>query len=372
MQTHNLVLLSLSASLLVSACQPKAEVIDTPIVQATESKIKLTPIKANKIVAKDNAIGAKDCLALNNTMQKVDGDSQIEAIYSVQKQLQTCLPTANNTEVMTLLKNYQAMYSRFLGANDSAESSYQNDEQFYNVMSELDEGKKVPQEQLVALNPRLRYLIELVQSDADVQVLYLGEGYYEFNHNLQAMADIFTPYLRQDQSEFIQRLAKDNQGIFWFDAGIAISFAEIIDRALFWESYIQRYPDGFAIADAKNLLAIYRYVLFFGSENTQWTDDDVRKFYNAEDAKAIRQLAKRPKSILAQDAQKLLKFMVISDDDREQNYPVPAVDSNGDEIQDWAKRRYQLEQALSIPSPWQADNNRDCMSGIVCEDYNYE
>lgn len=46
MQTHNLVLLSLSASLLVSACQPKAEVIDTPIVQATESKIKLTPIKA--------------------------------------------------------------------------------------------------------------------------------------------------------------------------------------------------------------------------------------------------------------------------------------------------------------------------------------
>lgn len=372
MQTHNLVLLSLSASLLLSACQPKAEVVDTPSVQATESKVKLTPIKASKTVAKDNAIGAKDCLALNNAMLKIDGESKIESIYNIQEQLKACLPTANNAEVLTLLENYQAMYSRFLGANDSAESSYQNDEQFYNVMSELDEGKKVPQEQLVALNPRLRYLIELVQSDADVQVLYLGEGYYEFNHNLQAMADIFTPYLRQDQSEFIQRLAKDNQGIFWFDAGIAISFAEIIDRALFWESYIQRYPDGFDIADAKRLFAIYRHALFFGSENTQWVDGDIRKFYDANDAKAIRALAKRSDSILAQDARHLLKFMTISDDERQQTYPVAQLDEYSDDMQAWEKGRSQLTEALSIPLPLQEETNRDCMSSIVCEDYNIE
>ena len=369
MQSHNLVLLSLSASLLVSACQPKAEVIDMPSVQATESKVKLTPIKANKTATIGQAIRAEDCTALNNAMLKVDGDSKIEAIYSVQKQLQTCLPTANNTEVMTLLKNYQAMYSRFLGANDSAESSYQNDEQFYNVMSELDEGKKVPQEQLVALNPRLRYLIELVQSDADVQVLYLGEGYYEFNHNLKAMADIFTPYVTKDQSQFIQRLAQDNQGIFWFDAGIAISFKEVIERAVFWENYVNQYPNSYFIEDAKILFGIYRHVLFFGSENTQWIDNDIRKFYDASDAKAVRALAKRSNSILAQDARHVLKFMGISDDERQQTYPVAPLDEDGDEIRHWEKGRSQLTEALLIPLPWQEDTNRDCMSGIVCEDY---
>lgn len=367
MQTHNLLVLSLSASLLVSACQPKAEVVDTPIVQATESKVKLTPIKANKTVAKDNTIGAKDCLALNNAMLKVDGDSEIEAIYTIQKQLKACLLTANNAEVLTLLANYQAMYKRFLTS-----SAYENDEQLYEVMSTLDSGKKVPSEQLATLTPRLRYLAELVESDADISVLYLGEGYYEFHHNLKAMADIFTPYLRKDQSEFIQRLAQDNQDIFWNDAGIAISFKEVIERASFWENYLNQYPNGYFIEDAKRLFAIYRHALFLGSENTQWVDGDIRKFYDANDAKAIRALAKRSDSILAQDARHLLKFMTISDDERQQTYPVAQLDEDSDEMQAWEKGRSQLTEALSIPLPLQEDTNRDCMSSIVCEDYNVE
>ena len=58
---------------------------------------------------------------------------------------------------------------------------------------------------------------------------------------------------------------------------------------------------------------------------------DSREFYNAEDAKSIRQLAKCPNSILAQDAQALLKFMAISDDERQQLYPVPKSDEEGHE-----------------------------------------
>ena len=140
-------------------------------------------------------------------------------------------------------------------------------------MYAIDENEKIPATDLKKLPPRIRYLVELVESDTDVEVLYLGEGYYEFNHNLQAMADIFTPYLRQDQKAFIQRLAQDNQGILWFDAGIAISFAEVMARAVFWEAYIARYPNGYGYQDAKQLAETYRYLLFFGSENTQWTDE---------------------------------------------------------------------------------------------------
>ncbi len=368
--------LGLATSLLfgVTACQPQAANSPEPKpnevkpAQQTNQQATIAPKSA---IVSTPSVDAKTCLTLSKSMQKIDDTSKIEDIYSIQKILETCLPTTNNAEVLNLLKDYQAMYDRFLSPNDNQDISYQNDEQFYNVMTKLDEGKKVPKEQLATLAPRLRYLVELVESDADIEVIYLGEGYYEFNHNLQAMADIFTPYLRKDQSELIQRLAKDNQGIFWFDAGIAISFTEIIERALFWEDYTQRYPNGYAIADAKNLFAIYRYVLFFGSENTQWTDDNSREFYNAEDAKAIRQLAKRSNSVLGQDARHLLEFMTISDDEREQTYPVPETDSNGNEIQDREKNQYQLEQALSIPSPWQEDN-RECFSSIICLDYNAE
>ncbi len=373
MQKTTLALMTVSIALIISACQPKLEESNPTSTKIDTKQSIQTPVEASEPkVIKDNSIEAKTCLALNQAMQKVGDNSKIEAIYAIQEQLKACLPTANSAEVMTLLKSYQAMYDRFLSASDNEDISYQNDEQFYEVMTKLDEDKKVPKEQLAKLTPRLRYLIELIENDADVDVLYLGEGYYEFNHNLQAMADIFTPYLRTDQSKFIQRLAKDNQGIFWFDAGIAVSLTEIIERALFWEDYTQRYPNGYAMADAKHLYAIYRYVLFFGSENTQWTDDDIRKFYNAEDAKLIRQLVKRPNSVLAQDARHLLEFMAIGDDEREQTYPVPETDDNGDEIQDWAKGRYQLQQALPIPSPWQENYFRDCFSSVTCIDYSPE
>ena len=345
----------------VTACQPEAATLSesNEVKTAQETDQKAT-IAAKPATVSKPTVAAKTCLELSKSMQKVDETSKIDAIYNIQKVLETCLPTANNAEVLRLLADYQAMYGRFLTLNHNME-----DDNFYTVMSMADEGKKVPAPLLKTLNPRLKYLIGLVEDGADVRVIYLGEGYYAFTHDLQAMADIFTPYLRQDQKAFIDRLAMDNQDILWNDGGIAISFAELMQRAVFWEDYIARYPRGYAYQDAKQLSQTYRYLLFFGSNNTQWTDDTIHEFIAPEYRPLMLKLARRPNSVLARDAQTLLDFMALSDSQRQERYPTPDLNENGDEIDEWAIPRYQLAKALLIESPWQADN-KNCFAGIVC------
>ena len=121
----SLVTLGLATSLLlgISACQPKS---DTPSASAetntTENNVQTpivkTPSKPVTVSASASAIDAKTCLALSGAMQKVGNESKIEDIYHIQRTLKSCLPTTNNAEVLNLLKDYQAMYRRFLGNDE--------------------------------------------------------------------------------------------------------------------------------------------------------------------------------------------------------------------------------------------------------------
>ncbi|WP_201526373.1 hypothetical protein [Psychrobacter frigidicola] len=338
-----------SSQPLIEAKTPRA--LTTALVELSEKQL------TNKLV----------CTKLSNTMKDIDNRSKIEDIHAVQRQLNACLPIADNVEILQWLKDYQALYGRFLGSDD-----YMDYADFHEVVDTIEQGQKLSVEQLKALSPRQRYLTELVESKkADVSVLYVGEGTFIFHHNLKAMADLFIPYLPKDQAQFIQRMAKDNQNIFWNDAAIAVSFNEVVARAVFWENYIQRYPKGYFSQDAKYLLDLYRYVLFFGSDNTQWTDDAIHEFLEPEYKRMIMQLTKRPNSILAQDAQKFLNFTALSDSERQKKYPVPSKDDNGYKIDDWAIPRYQLTEALPIPSSWE-NNDRNCLSSVICVDYNVE
>ena len=362
---NTLLSLTTVMSLLValSGCQPKVE---TPAESNDRQKVEqnnkqpLSIEQSKPAVVTEPAIDVKTCLALSKSMEKIDDTSKIEAIYALQKTLKSCLPTTSNAEVLSLLENYQAMYRRFLTTNETIE-----DENFYTVMSMVDEGKQVPGPLMKTLNQRLQYLIRLVEDDADIRVIYQGEGYYEFTHDLQAMADIFTPYLRQDQKAFIERMVMDNQKIFWFDAGIAFSLQELIERAQFWEDYLARYPKGYAHQDAKHLFEVYRYLLLFGSENTQWTDDSIHEFVAPEYRSLILKLARRPNSVLARDAQSLLDFIELSDSQRQEKYPTPDMDENGDEMSEWVIARYQIAEALPLDLPWETAT-KNCFISIVC------
>lgn len=364
--------LGLATSLLfgVTACQPQAanspesEPNEVKPAQQTNQKATIAPKSA---IVSTPSVDAKTCLTLSKSMQKIDDTSKIEAIYVIQKQLKACLPTTNNAEVLNLLKDYQAMYGRFLWSDLDSESDY---ETFNSAIYELYYGEGLSSSQLKTLTPHDQYLVDLVKSDADVSIYDEGEGYFSFTHNLKAMADIFTPYLRQDQSAFIERLATDNQESFWNDASVTVTFDKLIERAVFWEDYIQRYPDGYAVTDAKSLLDFYRYIIFFGAENTQWTDDAIHEFIERPDRQMIVKLARRPNSLLARDAQNFLNFLALSDNERQEKYPTPIIDDDGYEISEWAAARYQLDKAMRIPSIWDDSraNKRQCLDGVFCYD----
>ena len=370
--------LTIGANLMLgmTACQPKSDK-DAKQAQTAESPVPQTQsaqVETKAATVSPSGLAAKKCLALGKAMQKVADHSQIEAIYAIQQQLETCLPTANNAEVLTLLKNYQAMYQRFLGTDDD---SYLDYEPFYTIVEAIEQGEKIPAEPLKAMSPRVQYLTKLAQRKTDISILYIGEGLFIFNHDLQAMADLFTPYLPKDQHAFIQRMAKDNQDIFWNDAAVAVPLQEVIKRALFWEGYIQQYPDSYFIKDAKKLFALYRHVVFFGSDNTYWTDDLYREFYESKDEHSIKDLSLRPNSLLATDAKTLLSFMAMPDNERERKYPTDAEDTQNADNSEWAawqKASDQLNEALPIASPWEDDDAngyRDCLSSIICIDYEY-
>ena len=339
--------IGLSLFLGLSACQPtsntslesndpkNAEQINTPTPIETTISKPITPT--------DSAIDAKTCLSLSNTIKKVDNTSKIDAIYAIQKQLKSCLPTASNDEVLSLLKDYQTMYKRFL-SHETDMNTVESELAFFNILSALEQDKKIPKEDLEQISPRLRYLISLIQSDADVSVRHLGKGFYTFDHDLKAMADIFTPYLLPDQKAFIERMATDNQDIFWSDVAITTTFKELVKRAVFWEDYGQRYPNGYAIKDAKFLLDVYRNALFFGSNNTRWVDNNVQTFTQPQYQQLMMQLAKRPNSALAKDAQTYLEFLVLSDSERQQTYPAPSTDEMGYKLDERAMVHYQLKK----------------------------
>ena len=358
----------------LTACQPPSDKATaseaqsttpqstTPVAEAkTPKELTKALVELSEETLKERLI----CSKLNDTINAINNKSEIEDIHAVQHQLTACLPVANNAEILQWLAEYQAMYTRFLNVDSAIDDSA-----FYDLMSSIEQGKKVSVTQLKAVNPHVRYLVSLIMSRSDVSVRYLGEGDYKFHHDLTAMADIFSPYLPKDQAAFIQRLAQDNQGVFWFDAAIAFSFEDLVERTVFWEDFIHRYPQSIFYNDAESLFNVYRYLLFFGSENTQWTDEEMREFYDSDNEQLMVQRAQRPNSKLAKNVQNFLIFMDQSDTERLKRYPIANKDENGREIDERNITPYQLHKALELSSPWTITQNRNCLNGIICMDDN--
>ncbi|MBF0657369.1 hypothetical protein IPZ60_01285 [Psychrobacter sp. NG25] len=358
----------------LTACQPPSDKATSSEAQSTtiqstqpvaEAK---TPKELTKALVELSEETLKErliCSKLNDTINEIDNKNEIEDIHAVQHQLTACLPVANNAEILEWLAEYQAMYTRFLSVDSDIDNSA-----FYDLMSSIEQGKKVSVTQLKAVNPHVRYLVSLIMSRSDVSVRYLGEGDYEFHHDLTAMADTFSPYLPEDQAAFVQRMAQDNQGIFWFDAAIAFSFEELVERTVFWEDFMHHYPQSIFYNDANVLFNSYRYLLFFGSENTQWTDEEMREFYDLDNEQLMVQLTQRSDSKLAKNVQNFLIFMDQSDTERLKRYPIPDKDENGREIDERNITPYQLHKALDLSSPWTDTQNRNCLNGIICVDDN--
>jgi len=356
------LMMSVCSALLLSGCNKTSQQD-----QAVSKEQKTTE---QKPVIKQN----NSCIEINAAIQKINQNSKIEDLNQINEKLKTCVPSLKNDEQIKLINASTTMYQRFL-KQDYTDKTARAFEAFgYAVLEQKQQDpKKVIQSQkklFDQLSPRDQYLLQH-NGEAYIDLLYQGEGMFTYRRQPNYLVDVFSKALTVDQKEFLTRMAKDNQDIFYNDGALAVSWKELTERALFWEKFIQKYPKSHFIGDAKLLFNEYRYFIFFGLDNTPVSDEYAPNTWFDKDAlEQIRFLSTQNQSSLAKPAQQFLKFIATPVEERNKQFKIDLTEKNGDKKSNYQITHEQLEQLLKFDSPWNTEVYRDCHIDAVCIDTN--
>lgn len=355
-------MMSVCSALILSGCNKTSQQD-----QAVSKEQKSTE---QKPVSKQN----NSCIEINAAIQKINQNSKIEDLNQINEKLKTCVPSLKNDEQLKLIDASTAMYQRFL-KQDYTDKTARAFEAFgYAVLEQKQrDPKKVIQSQkklFDQLSPRDQYLLQH-NGEAYIDLLYQGEGMFTYRRQPNYLVDVFSKALTADQKEFLTRMTKDNQDIFYNDGALAVSWKELTERALFWEKFIQKYPKSHFIGDAKLLFNEYRYFIFFGLDNTPVSDEYAPNTWIDKDAlEQIRFLSTQSQSSLAKPAQQFLKFIATPVEERNKQFKIDLTEKNGDKKSNYQITHEQLEQLLKFDSPWNTEVYRDCHIDAVCIDTN--
>jgi len=355
-------MMSMCSALILSGCNKTSQQD-----QAVSKEQKSTE---QKPVSKQN----NSCIEINAAIQKINQNSKIEDLNQINEKLKTCIPSLKNDEQLKLINASTTMYQRFL-KQDYTDKTARAFESFgYAVLEQKQrDPKKVIQSQkklFDQLSPRDQYLLQH-NGEAYIDLLYQGEGMFTYRRQPNYLVDVFSKALTADQKEFLTRMAKDNQDIFYNDGALAVSWKELTERALFWEKFIQKYPKSHFISDAKLLFNEYRYFIFFGLDNTPVSDEYAPNTWFDKDAlQQIHFLSTQSQSSLAKPAQQFLKFIATPVEERNKQFKIDLTEKNGDKKSNYQITHEQLEQLLKFDSPWNTEVYRDCHIDAVCIDTN--
>ncbi|MCU4581970.1 hypothetical protein KTJ32_13305 [Acinetobacter gyllenbergii] len=324
----------------------------------------------------------QNCTNLNQAMQNIDERSSIEALNQVNAQLKQCISQVKNTQQLQWLQNSSNMYLRFMQGHQSKKGYDQFlnlEEYLYRLMDQDSSWQSIQQiknfqakpELFKKLSPRDQYLLQH-RGQAYIELQDQGEGIIDYRRQPQYILDVFAPSLPIDQKIFVQRMAKDNQDLFYIDAAINASWAELIERALFWEKYLQQYPQSYFAKDAQRLLDEYSFLIFFGSDNTPapvpYTGLASDQETDKEALQQIQHLAKQKNSHLAEVAQKYLAFTTTRLEQRQQKFALTTANTVTDNPE--SNSSEQLHELLPLKSPFENTDYRDCHQDAICIQYN--
>jgi len=207
------LMMSMCSALLLAGCNKTSEQH-----QAVSKEQKPTEQKATQ--KQDSS-----CLQIMAATQKINQNSKIEDLNQINEKLKSCVPSLKNDEQLKLIDASTAMYQRFL-KQDYTEKTGRAFEAFgYAVLEQKQDLKKVIQTQkklFDQLSPRDQYLLQH-EGQAYIELLYQGEGMFTYRRQPSYLVDVFSKSLPADQKEFLTRMAKDNQNIFYNDGALAIS-----------------------------------------------------------------------------------------------------------------------------------------------------
>lgn len=351
----------ISIALLLGACNRTPE-SKTPETAATQQD---TPPKP-----------ALNCQKISADMAKVNAQTQLDVIDQINTHLKQCIAQATNAQQLKWIQQSTQMYQQFLSTQNTDQDYAAFEEYGYQLLNRAS-NDDTSSEIKINLNPdalkklstRDRYLIEN-NGNSYIDLHYVGEGIFEYRRHPQYLVDLFTPHLPTDQRDFIVRMAKDNQDIFMNDAAITISWSELANRALFWEKYLQQYPQGHFSKNARQLFNEYRYFLFLGTDNTPVSDEFApNTWINPEALTTIRQLAKTDNTALASKAIKFLDYIKTPITERNTQFDLNPIDKNGRKKEQYDLTFEQLKLLLKLDSPWDQDISDDCHTDAICISY---
>lgn len=102
----------------------------------------------------------------------------------------------------------------------------------------------------------------------NIQVLYVGEGMYEFWLNPNYWVEHVAPHLAKADQVYFKQVAEQEQQPYAYDAGLVISWLQLGARAQVWAQYVQDYPDAHFAELAQAKRDNYLSTLLTGMDNT--------------------------------------------------------------------------------------------------------
>ena len=106
----------------------------------------------------------------------------------------------------------------------------------------------------------------------DLELWDIGEGIVTIRELPSLYYDVFKDYVTDDYKEYLKIWAKDNEKLYQADAGLLVSFEEIGERIVTWESFLNQYPDTKLNIKVTALLNSYREDYLLGMDNTPTLD----------------------------------------------------------------------------------------------------
>ena len=106
----------------------------------------------------------------------------------------------------------------------------------------------------------------------DLELWDIGEGMVTIRELPNLYYDMFKDYVTDDYKEYLKIWAKDSEKLYQADAGLLVSFEEIGERIVTWESFLNQYPDTKLNIKVTALLNSYREDYLLGMENTPTLD----------------------------------------------------------------------------------------------------
>lgn len=319
------------------ACQqqdephPIKEQIETPKVQNTAVDLTLM------------------CQNIKKNMAEINDQRTTFALEQINQDLKVCLPLLNLEQQKALLSLSLKMYDNFLQVKRTPAQQIA----FERYAFDMAQHPTIHQSHFEQLTARDQYLLKH-QGQAYVEVVDAGNEQLSYRRSPEYLARIFAPYMPEAEKVFIENLAHQNIETAIQDKSLLIEPFEVARRALYWEDYIQQYPQSSYLSDAKLLLAQYRYFLFIGAPKSP-VSEGYHDQYSVQVSswEEIEKLSQRHDSELSKLAKKFIQFYHMSEEQRRQKIPAPAS----------ATAEQQLIHYLDLT---RQNSSKDCFSDAIC------